>query len=466
MDESTPDGLARGADDAFELFAVMSGIAALVLFTEGGMQPVVNGTWLPMPVLVAVGLGLLLVAWSWSVPLFVAFWATYTYFLLLNFPQNNTNQTLTFFVGAAILWAAASSMRRVRGVHVPRSMLFLELAPAVRLCVVGLYFWTVWHKINSDFLNPAVSCAASLTGDMLRAVGLNGLPDVLAPASVMMTLLVEGFLPIGLFFGRTQRATVLVGLVFHWMLGVAGYYGFSATMMALLPLFFSPSDLRRLLPRNRRLFVPIGFVLLLLMAVAELAGGVDPTAIQKFLWLAMPAAVAAIWWTNRGLPRVGDEPPAVWELLRRPRPIYLVPLVLFLNGVSPYVGFKTEYSYAMYSNLRTEGGRTNHLIWRTPLRLARYQTDLVRVLEGSDPALISHLGGRPITKFELTSRLWRVAHEQRKTNVRLVLDANGERHEYPAAELVPELTVRPGFLERRLLRFRNIVPALAGRCPH
>src|SRR5690606_10814950 len=45
---------------------------------------------------------------------------------------------------------------------------------------------------------------------------------------------------------------------------------------------------------------------------------------------------------------------------------------------------KTENSFSMYSNLRTEGGRTNHMIIHTPLLWADYQTDLVYVLNSSD----------------------------------------------------------------------------------
>jgi len=50
--------------------------------------------------------------------------------------------------------------------------------------------------------------------------------------------------------------------------------------------------------------------------------------------------------------------------------------------------------------------------------------------------------------------------------VRVVLDVNGERREYPAADLAPELLRAPTAAERRLLRFRNIVQPRAGQCAH
>lgn len=45
----------------------------------------------------------------------------------------------------------------------------------------------------------------------------------------------------------------------------------------------------------------------------------------------------------------------------------LIPLLFFVNGLGPYVGFRTENSFAMYSNLATEGGASNHYVVRETL---------------------------------------------------------------------------------------------------
>ena len=70
-------------------------------------------------------------------------------------------------------------------------------------------------------------------------------------------------------------------------------------------------------------------------------------------------------------------PPARPTFSFRPWPVLLVPLLTGLNGCSPYLGLKTETAFAMYSNLRTEGGQSNHLLVPAGVQLFGFQQDLV-----------------------------------------------------------------------------------------
>ena len=67
--------------------------------------------------------------------------------------------------------------------------------------------------------------------------------------------------------------------------------------------------------------------------------------------------------------------------------LLLLPLLVIINGISPYIGLKTQTSWSMFSNLRTEGGKTNHILIRKPFYIADFQNDLVEIVESSDPAL-------------------------------------------------------------------------------
>jgi hypothetical protein len=450
---------------AFRLFAILSGIAAFVLLGERDYELVTNRGLIPMPLIVPIVLAGATVLFPGKVWLFLAHWAASTYFFLLGFPWNNTNQTLRFFVGLAVLASAAFCMARRRTAGISDVELFRVMSPVLRVCAVTLYFWTIWHKLNFDFLNPDTSCGRRLMFGLLNKVGLAGNPDLIAMPGVVMTVLVETALPVGLFFARTQRATALLGLGFHWMLGTLGFSGFSATMFSLLVLFLAPlpaqafSGYAARVAVNRGVFA--GFLALLALGWAGVGGG----EMEEVLWYAVPAIAAGMYWLNRAPVTGGPQVDPVWRTLRHPNVTLLVPLLMFVNGASPFLGFKTEYSFAMYSNLRTEGGRTNHVLWRMPLSVFGYQKDLVELLPGTDERLYAEFGGRLIPRYQLTTAVYKRAKEGRGEALRVVVRDRGIERDYPNASK-SELNRKPRFFERTLLSFRKIVPPEKGKCAH
>lgn len=426
-----------------------------------------------MPIVVPVCLGAAMAFKPSSIRIALGFWITNTYFMLLGFPTINTNQTVQFFVGCTVLGAALGLKLRAPRESLTVERWFERFAPALRLCVVVLYFWTIVHKLNADFFRPNVSCASHLTAGLLRRLHISVTQNDVALTGIAATVLAEAALPLGLLFKRTQGPTALFALVFHWILGITGFYGFSSTMMSLLPLFCFPvagevfSGYRGREWFNRLALV--GYIALLLFAKYALS--LSTGWVGNRLWTLLPLPVVVLYWVNRGSRSFLDlAGRATWEtlvpvrLLARPRPLYLVPLLLFFNGASPYLGWKTEYSYAMYSNLRTEGGRTNHLFLPV-ISLFDYQTDLVEVLPGSDATLLKELPHRA-PRYKLQTLVWALKSDHQREDVKLVARDGDQLVELGAAELDPRYCRRPTFLEARLLSFRSIVEAKPGVCPH
>jgi hypothetical protein len=149
----------------------------------------------------------------------------------------------------------------------------------------------------------------------------------------------------------------------------------------------------------------------------------------------------------------------------RPIPaiFWVIPALLVFDGVNPYLGLKTDTAFAMYSNLRSEGGATNHLIWRHPWALGNYQEDLVQIVYSTDPPLkLTAQRGWPIPFFDLRRHISYLARAGQK-NVAITYIRNGKTIHRDHAETDPELSRRPSLVERKLLLFRAI-----GRegCPH
>lgn len=77
-------------------------------------------------------------------------------------------------------------------------------------------------------------------------------------------------------------------------------------------------------------------------------------------------------------------------------------LLLVVNSLTPYVGLKTESSFTMFSNLRTEDGRWNHLFIPEAVKVFPHQDDLVQITASNDQALqASTENGQRLVRFEL-----------------------------------------------------------------
>jgi hypothetical protein len=72
----------------------------------------------------------------------------------------------------------------------------------------------------------------------------------------------------------------------------------------------------------------------------------------------------------------------------------LVPVLI--NGMSPYIGLKTQGTFSMFSNLRTEGS-SNHLFLER-IDLFRYQSDIVLISRSSHLRL-ARFADQPMTYF-------------------------------------------------------------------
>ena len=172
-------------------------------------------------------------------------------------PYTPNHWLLTGFVNLTILCAALSLKARVWRSPLRSAELYRTFAPSVRLTVIIFYFFTFFHKLNADFLDPSSSCAVTFIGHITDFFSLPSLPT-LASLAIFVTLGVEGLLPIGLALPRLRLPAVLLGAGFHFLLAldiVKMFYNFSSVMVALLWVFVPPAAaaslvrVRRCLPR-------------------------------------------------------------------------------------------------------------------------------------------------------------------------------------------------------------------------
>lgn len=360
-------------------------------------------------------------------------------------------------------------------VWITREPIVDELAPALRLSLILLYGFAFLHKLNTDYFDPEFSCAGQVLTWLNTKYRVLSTGLWMTTVGIWSSLFIEGLVPILLCFRYTMRFGLVLGFAFHLLLSqFGGLYGFAAVMYAVyylfLPSSFTSDMAARLESIRQRLrldgvHTPISPVI----AAMILASGL---LLHQFR--GSSALGVGLWWWNlwvlgvvgcfgREFVRALRTTPAV-TLVPRWLPLWGVPLLVIYNGLCPYLGLKTETSWSMYSNLRTEI-RPNHVFVPSWLKMAGYQDDLVEIVETSLPQLERYRQDGLLLTFVEFRRICSAASGdfsvtyKRSGLVRLLESARGVSND-------PVATSSPGWLTNTLLLFRPVDSTGPMKCRH
>lgn len=345
-------------------------------------------------------------------------------------------------------------------------------APLLRLSLVLLYLFAFFHKLNADFLNPDVSCTGTLLGWLNRSYRILPLERWAVVLGIWSTLFVESTVPLLLCFRRTAYVGLAIGAAFHLFLSqFGGLHGFAAMLFALyflfLPAAFTAgvadrfSALLEDWPALRRVGLPVAAVGMIVVGwVLGQFFGINLIYRGLVFWDLWFLGVVVVF--AHELLRVWNVP-AEFPLRPRWAPLWVIPIVVALNGMSPYVGLKTETSWAMYSNLRTEV-HPNHLVVPASAKLFGYQDDLVEILTTSLPTLQGFVGRDVRLTFFEFRRLCSAAPDDFTVSYRRN-DADHTLAVVGGVASDPAVRAHP-WLAGKLLRFRPVDVGAHAQCRH
>jgi hypothetical protein len=367
----------------------------------------------------------------------------------------------------------------------------------VQATAAAVYFFAVFHKLNTSFLSPEVSCA---TSQLAKIFELHGLEEWTPPAptlapNIYLTLAAEAAILLLLLWPRSIHLGALLGLAFHTGLAWASFFDFATVIFAMYLFFFSWESLQ-----ERMKAVPGWAFPCFLAAFAALAATSfyfhgfrgNPTLLAGRRFSVQADTLICLFWMLMVWPILlplfarRDASPAGhrWTGARL---AWVIPAIAAVNGATPYLGLKTVANYSMFSNLRTEGGVTNHLIVPArALALASYQDDLARVayvlrrppapwpfwvrFRGGDRWVrrnsrwVSELPNArvPFAELRRTLQLWR---EIGFSDVSVSYERNGRHRLVEDAFADPELMQPLPVWERTLMAFRAVdEDGLASSC--
>lgn len=337
----------------------------------------------------------------------------------LDMPDVFSHTLLMLVIGATVLVHVGWSACRDRQLP-DAGVLFTRIAPFLGVQLLLLYGLSALAKMNTGFFDVHTSCAAVMSRQVawFRPSLLGGSWRIV-PA-IWGTVLVEAALPVLLAIRRTRLIGLAVGTVFSAVLALAGNAPFSALALAVYVVFLppgAPTYLRtravrrpgvvRWAGRARRWGTsPAALVVTLAAWVVGAAvypsPGPRPPPVSVGLRLVMFGMLAVGAVMCIGLARV-PSPLRSLRSMRLGHPVFAVAVALVLaNGITPYVGLKTDSSFTMFSNLYTEHGYWNHLFVPEAVRVFDGQDQVVTITDSNNPGLaVASRDGTRFVRFEL-----------------------------------------------------------------
>ncbi|MGE0499735.1 MAG: DUF393 domain-containing protein [Rhizobiaceae bacterium] len=300
----------------------------------------------------------------------------------LQAPASSNHTMLRNYV--ALAFAVIYVAQLLRGTGWQR--VFADFSVVAGAGLMVMYVFGIFHKINTGFLDPAVSCAVTLWRMMPPPLSyLDG--PVIQYGAIYGTFLVEGLILVGLFIRPLRHVAVAAGILFHWLLALSNfsnYLPFTTLSMSLHVLFLSSGAAARVwaspvmaaftLRLRQPLWIAVGATYVAVMAFMVALDRYSTATLLASLFI-LPVAFAILRYGG-----VHEASPRSQVAGMRGRALAAVlGGLFFLSCLLPYAGLKTAQAMNMFANLRVEGGVSNHLVFRDPPSLFDNLADVVIV---------------------------------------------------------------------------------------
>jgi hypothetical protein len=392
----------------------------------------------------------------------------------LRFPRVADHQVMELLLSLSIVLTYCYAAFSRGTLKIAATEMFELYSPIGRWLLIIMYFYGTFHKINAGFLSPQSSCAIPfLDGFPLPASLLE--QQWVQCAAIYGTLIAEFGAMLLLFSARTKYYGMLLGMSFHFLLGISSYATlahFSAFALALHSLFLPSSFGKRVYadplipaflkdPRVCKIFSTLFIVLQVLLAVHL---GVTHQGYLVNLLFAVFGVALIFLVIRHGQARPEDAP---YRLISPFAFANLIPASFFLYCLSPYVGLGTGGVLAMFSGLRTEGGVSNHYIITKPIHLFPYQDKIAYIEESGNPSLQrAREDKQGIVLFALERRFTTLEPLVLPFKVRIGDVTYLVNDRQSLIKFAEENFTRQSWLERHYMSFRLVDDPRPNRCRH
>lgn len=237
-----------------------------------------------------------------------------------------------------------------------------------------VYLTAAFHKTNTDFLNPEVSCATGGVRLLLDNWGIEQIASpILSIGEWPELFLIAELLLAALLFVRPRLGVAFASL-FHIPLTIVFAPAFAWVMAPGVVASLSPRELiamRAFFRRKKRTITSAGLLFALISTLFYFKDHWVPYPIwqlaEALLWIAASLCVGFVF--SREARELTHE-----KATPQKRRVTLVTALLsalwFGNAATPYLGLQFHHTAAMLSNLRIDPGCWNHFLVPESARLA------------------------------------------------------------------------------------------------
>ena len=329
--------------------------------------------------------------------IFIIFLIFSTFFLFEKYPRLANHSTLLFFLNIYFLVFTTYKYIFIKNHDFISENDFLLL----RWVLILVYFFTGFHKLNFDFLFSENSCANWYHNKLLFLFldeVVKPYPQIIyfiSPFLVVCFEIIESFL---LMFKKTQLFSLYSFLLLHFYLSLGGFFDFAivciSLMIAFVPVNNYNNNAQIILKKINLKFLKFSrlelysyFLIIISLSIyfereyeilqnenhryiVFISGTFYIVNLVFLSWDFIKIAYSQkiLRWNSENL------------FYKVPIRIYFCLSFLFFHGFQNYLGLSTAGTFAMFSNLRTEGGSSNHLLLKNnPLEFFDYQKDLVYI---------------------------------------------------------------------------------------
>ena len=297
----------------------------------------------------------------------------------------------------------------------------------IRTLVILTYAFAAFHKLNHDYFAPTSSCG----GRLIHFYFQDGLKNsrikkLVVVSGIWGPVLAEAAIPILLLFNRTRVAGVLAAICLQSLFGFARNAHFSVVMYAGLTPFLPPTSfsfMAVLIVCALGVWIGFRYSMWRVYPIRKLAlilhSAFGVLSVYMFVW--------TITTTGNSLLYIHQET-LDWFVLS------VLFLLFALNALSPFYSSKTEFSLAMFSNVRPD--RWSHFVVAQPHRRLR-NNEYVEILRMQGIPKLSNCSRASLT-FKLVRAFER--YETRKYLKYYLVESISNLQDQLSSDFFVELT--------------------------